>query len=455
MKVRDSSAFVNPLAVQAPPDWRRIRLKHTIDGCKNGIWGEESTGEDEIVCVRVADFDRTTGRVLLREPTYRSVTESQRRGRLLKRGDLLIEKSGGGATQPVGAVVLFGHEEPAVCSNFIARMPVAAGLEPRFLCYVHHALYAIGINQRAIKQTTGIQNLDLAAYLDELIAVPSIHDQVSIADFLDEKTSAIDALIEKKERLVQLVQQKLLATITRTVAHGLDPDASMRDSGVEWLGNIPAHWHIAPLYAKYSVQLGKMLSQEASDGPHPAAYLRNANVQWGRVILDDLREMNFSWAERRKFALRKGDLLVCEGGEVGRTAIWYGEMAECYYQKAIHRVRPIRSTEHPPFLFYVMRAAAHREVFLAEGNQSTIPHLTAEKLRRHRFPFPPPPEQINIAQYLDHVTKAADDVVGHEQRIAAKLREYRQTLISAAVTGQIDVRDRASQADSLLQELTA
>jgi type I restriction enzyme S subunit len=129
---------------------------------------------------------------------------------------------------------------------------------------------------------------------------------------------------------------------------------------VPWIGEVPATWSVAPLYARYSVQLGKMLNPEASSGAHQAPYLGNGDVQWGSVNAEDLSTMSFAPSERDRFRLRRGDLLVCEGGDVGRTAVWRDELTECFYQKALHRLRPRTSADDPQFFFYVMRSATGR-----------------------------------------------------------------------------------------------
>ena len=113
-----------------------------------------------------------------------------------------------------------------------------------------------------------------------------------------------------------------------------------KDSGVEWLGEIPAGWEVAPVYARYEVALGKMLDAKRVTGQCSGPYLRNVDVQWDRVNTEGLPEMDFAPWERDRYSVRPGDLLVCEGGEVDRTAIWRGEIGECFYQKALHRVRP-------------------------------------------------------------------------------------------------------------------
>jgi len=170
--------------------------------------------------------------------------------------------------------------------------------------------------------------------------LPPLPEQRAIATFLDRETARLDTLIAKKERLVELLGEKRAALISQAVTRGLDPTTPMKDSGVPWLGQVPKHWEVFPVHARYEVQLGKMLNQDSVKGISPAPYLRNVNIQWDRVDVSDVVEMDFSPAERQKFSLILGDLLVCEGGEVGRTAVWRGEIEGCYFQKAVHRVRP-------------------------------------------------------------------------------------------------------------------
>jgi len=193
----DKSSGVEWLG-DVPGHWEVKRLKWTVTGCFNGIWGDEAdAGDDDIICVRVADFDRECFCVELAEPTIRNVTSRERKNRALKQGDLLLEKSGGGELQPVGAVVQYQLDIPAVCSNFVARLPVREGYDSRFLAYFHSHLYRGRVNSRSIKQTTGIQNLDSDAYLSELIGLPQAEEQRAIAAFLDRETARIDALVAK------------------------------------------------------------------------------------------------------------------------------------------------------------------------------------------------------------------------------------------------------------------
>jgi len=272
------------------------------------------------------------------------------------------------------------------------------------------------------------------------IPVPPLPEQQAVAAFLDRETGRIDRLVAKKRELIERLKEKRTALISRTVTRGLNPDAAFKPSGLDWLGEIPKHWGTPPLYTRYSIELGKMLDASRIVGHALVHYLRNIDVQWDRINFDDLPEMDIEERERGRFTLKEGDLLVCEGGEVGRSAIFKGRAEVTGFQKALHRMRPLNLREHPRFMFYTLTWASSQGIFFAEGNPNTIPHLTGEKLRRYRFPQPPLPEQAAIATYLDAETAKLDALAAKVEEAIERLQEYRTALITAAVTGKIDVR---------------
>lgn len=195
---------------------------------------------------------------------------------------------------------------------------------------------------------------------------------------------------------------------------------------------------------RYEVLLGKMLDEKRITGMHLAPYLRNVDVQWDRINTEDLPQMDFSGDDVERYGLRTGDLLVCEGGDVGRAAIWSGALDECYYQKALHRLRQRESSHDVPrFQLYLLNMAATLGVFAGGEAKATVAHLTAEALRRYRFAYPPYGEQVEIVALLDEETAKIDALMTEAQSAIALLSERRTALISAAVTGQIDVRHLA------------
>ena len=279
--------------------------------------------------------------------------------------------------------------------------------------------------------------------------MPPMDEQVKVASLLDVETSKIDALVSEQRRLVELLNEKRQAVISHAVTKGLDPTVPMKPSGIDWVGNIPEHWSVPPVFARYFAVLGKMLDENKRTGAHPVNYLRNADVNWDRINIVDLPVIDITPDEYDRFTLVPGDLLICEGGAgIGQTAVWQGELESCAYQKALHRLRPWNClNENPRFFYYCMRYVVESGVVLA-GGTATIPHLTGEQLRKYRFPTPPFEEQNEIVRFLDGMTEKFDALIAEADRAIGLLQERRTALISAAVTGKIDVRDLNRQSST-------
>ena len=190
------------------------------------------------------------------------------------------------------------------------------------------------------------------------------------------------------------------------------------------LGALPASWEVLPLGSRFTVQLGKAISERARTGDSPIPYLRNANVQWNRLDLADVATMSFSEQERTKFSLRYGDVLACEARHVGKSAIWREDLPGAGYQNALHRLRAI-GDDHPEYLLHCMYYLSITGRFVARTGVTTIPHLPAERLREMPFPFPSVEEQRDIANAIDEFDRSMQEV---QSRAAAARQRMRLVL---------------------------
>lgn len=326
--------------------------------------------------------------------------------------------------------------------------------------FIHHRLRSEHMRSAFRARSKGIIESRLRLYPDAFLSMelelPDLDTQKAIADFLDSETARIDQLIEKKQRLVGLLGEKLDRTVRAYLTGEAEyPDQDQRcPTGIGYLPSAPKHWSVEKVGWRYEIQLGKMLDGAKQTGEHLRRYLRVADVQWGKINIDDLPEMDFSPSDRKRFRLQRGDLLVNEGGSyVGRSAVWRSDEQEVYYQKALHRVRPINTQrDTAEFLYYLMRFATKYGVFIAGGNQTTIDHLTAESFGRYRFAFPTLDEQKEISERLKSEEARHEEISGKINASIDRLIEYRAALITAAVTGQIDVAtwDKQGQTDRRL-----
>ena len=347
-------------------------------------------------------------------------------------GDILLS-----VRAPVGAMNLADREYGI--GRGLAAVRLSAPGDQRFLSYCISASMPTLLSLATGSTFESVTRDHVGAH-----RIPWLEaaDQRRIADFLDDQVTRIDAIAEASKVQISLLDERVAEAILSAVRGDDLPDQGT-GSGLRWLGNVPKSWPVLTVGSQFEVLLGKMLDEKRNAGTHSVPYLRNTNVQWDRVDEDDLKEMDIAPAERHRFLVRQGDLLICEGGQPGRAAIWAGRCEEIYYQKALHRART-RGRSLPRWLFYCLRAAVGMNAFAGENGQTTIGHLTSEQLRGQRLPFPTPDVQTKIVAALDAYQDEAKHLVAVLNARIKFLQERKRALITAAVTGEFDVSSTAS-----------
>jgi type I restriction enzyme S subunit len=270
--------------------------------------------------------------------------------------------------------------------------------------------------------------------------VPPRPEQDQIVAYLRAQDAHIARFIKAKRNLIKLLIEQKLHIIDHAVTRGLDSSVTLKPSGIEWLGEVPEHWEVQRLKNVANVVLGKMLTTEARGGEGAfKPYLRSTNVQWIKPDVRDVKEMWIAKAEMAQLRVRKGDLLVSEGGDVGRACMWSDELPECYIQNSVHRVAA-KPTMLPEFLFHQFFVYGKRGRFNAMVNRVSIAHLTREKLVTIPFTVPRVEEQQAICRWITDECQPLDDAIARTEEEIKLIREYRDRLISDVVTGQMDVR---------------
>ncbi|MCX8748876.1 restriction endonuclease subunit S [Snodgrassella sp. B3088] len=437
---------------ETPLNWHIHSLKRAVDSCTNGVWGGEPDDKHDLIVLRVADFERQSFKISDSKLTTRSILPKDRGSRLLKKGDLLIEKSGGGEKTLVGCVVLFDKEYEAVTSNFVAKMSPRESYDSHFLTYVFSQLYAGKVNYPSIKQTTGIQNLDADAYLMEKFCFPPMHEQRNISCFLDYETAKIDNLIEKQQQLIELLKEKRQAVISHAVTKGLNPDVPMKDSGVEWLGDIPKHW--IPARLKYH-------TRQIVDGAHftptytekGIPFLRVTDIQDKYIDFDNIK---FIPEHEHKELIKRcrpenGDLLLSKNGTIGvpKLVDWDWEFS-IFVSLCLIKFKSTLTPEYSEFYF---KSHEIKEQIFGLIKQSTVINLHLDKIQNFWFCIPPLEEQYKIVNYLNEKIDTLECLIENAELTIRLAQERRTALISAAVTGKIDVRDWVASDTQDIEEL--
>lgn len=274
------------------------------------------------------------------------------------------------------------------------------------------------------------------------VVVPSGQEQSAIAEFLDVQTARIDSLVRKKLELVEKLKEKRTALISRMVTRGLDPNVPLEPSGIEWLGDVPEHWDVKRLkfLLKVGLQYGANETAELDD-PDLPRYVRITDVDES----GNLREETFRSLPREiacPYLLTDGDLLFARSGAtVGKTFLYKESWGVCAYAGYLIRARIDRRRALPPYLKYFTVSALYSQWTASVLCQATIQNVSADKYASLWLTVPPVCEQAAIADYLDRETAKIDSMIAKVEQAIEKLQEYRTALITAAVTGKIDVRE--------------
>lgn len=426
---------------------KNVPFKRFLVNRNGGMWGSEpGSDEFDVLCIRVADFDYENLKTKASASTVRSITEKQLQKNQLHDGDILLEKSGGGEKTPVGRAVYYSGNDDAICSNFIERLTVnQQTLNPKFACYILSAAYSQRKNLDCIKQTTGIQNLSVDDYLSSVtIPLFDIETQKRITKWLDKQLSKVAQVITAKQAQLQKLSTYRQSLITRAVTKGLDHNVEMKDSGVEWIGSIPREWKTSKISFVSDVTLGKMLCPRQTDSEQTLeTYLCAGSISWDGVK-DYIKEMWFSSKEKSELLLIAGDVLVVEGGAgFGMTTLYKGEHSPCYFQNSIIRVRGHHNVMTSDFINYWMRFT-YTAYLKKVCNEATFSHYTKEKVSETPILVPPLNEQKKIADFCKLVDERVKTICAGIENQISKLNEYRSSLISAAVTGQLAIDEEVS-----------
>jgi type I restriction enzyme S subunit len=317
-------------------------------------------------------------------------------------------------------------------SNFMQRLRAKPSLSPRLAWYLlNHALVRQQFDFLS-NSTTGLANLNAEMIGSALLPIPALSEQSAIVTFLDRETAKIDALVDEQKRLIELLKEKRQVVISQAVTKGLDAAAPMKDSGIEWLGEIPEHWKIVSLRSLFRFvkrQNGDeldILSVYRDYGVIPKAS-RDDNIN---KTPDDLTSYQTVYA---------GDLVV------NKMKAWQGSLGISLHEGITSPdyavFQPIHDGE-PEYLNWLLRCRLLPEKYrsISNGIRPDQWRIEPDRFKELKMPFPPLRAQKEIANYLQTSARETNELRGQAEKAIALLQERRSALISAAVTGKIDVR---------------
>jgi type I restriction enzyme S subunit len=279
---------------------------------------------------------------------------------------------------------------------------------------------------------------------DLVIFLPPLHEQEQIVKYLDEKTSIIDKLISTKQRKIELLKQQRNSLINEVITKGLDPNVKMKDSGVEWIGEIPENWVTGKLKHNTELRISS-IDKHIYDYERQVIVCNYTDVYYNEFITNELelRVGSCSEDEFNKFKLNKGDVIITKDSE-SPTDIGVPSLVKCDFENVVcgyhlSIIKPSKNKLIGGFLFRQLQTKRVRSYYEVNSNGITRFGLGKSSVLDTPLIIPPIQEQEQIVQFLDKQTQEIDDLVQLEQRKIELLKEYRQSLISEVITGKIKV----------------
>lgn len=414
---------------KTPKDWELSKARKFISQIEPGIWGDDPKQDNnDIKCLRVADFnfDKLTFNNV---ETVRNNPGIPSR-KILKNGDILIEKSGGGEKQPVGRAVIFNSDEVMTCANFVDIIRLKKEILPRFFTYQLYAAYASKLNLKSIKQNTGIQNLDIFSYFSEMYLVPPHSQQTNIVKYLDEEIFRIDQITERKQKLIEILREKRTAVINHAVTKGLDLKVELVESGVDWIGKIPSNWEVKKLKSGFSFEKGKEAGKFTQEFVGNTKNIGEYPVYSGQTendgVLGKINTYKYDYPKGVLFSTTVGAKAMTTKFLVGKFSLSQNCVLMIPNKKA-----------DSAYFNYLLEIGFKR---MRDNIPSHMqPSLRVSDLNKFTVLFPPIESQEKIARYLNTKCEFFDTAINKAEAVTELLKEFKSSMISNVVTGKIKV----------------
>lgn len=419
---------------EVPAHWEAQRLKYTVHLRNQKVEAQGNAAS----YIGLENIESQTGNLIGSE----SALEPEGVSNCYYQGDVLF-----GKLRPYLAKV-YEATQSGICTSELLVM------EPRAVTsrFLHYWLLADHFIRVVDSSTFGAKmpraSWEFIGNMPSLVPLP--HEQAAIAAFLDRETATIAALIANQQRLIALLQEKRQALIAHAVTKGLNPDAPMRDSGVEWIGQIPAHWEVRQLgYVAREIQTGPFGSQlhaeDYIEGGTPV--INPANIRAGMVVPDYSCTIDETTCSRlQRHAFRQGDIVFARRGEMGRCALITDKEVGWLCGTGCLNVRFDDQAVDSTFVVMALGTPGVKEQLQLASVGSTMENLNTSILARTVLPTPPLVEQKAIVAFINNEADKVYTLITKAKQAIELLREHRTSLISAAVTGKIDVREAGREA---------
>jgi type I restriction enzyme S subunit len=424
---------------QVPEHWERTTFKHLLEMMVDNRGRTPPTYEHGIPLLEAKQIDGTLKYTNTNFDKY--IDKKGHAGFIrddIKENDILFITVG-----TIGKTCLVPSSPNFVIAQNIVALRTASHCSPMFLLFWLRSM-AARESMLATNKDSILDSIKISDFVQSRLYLPELSEQEKIANFLDHETSKIDILIEKQQQLIKLLKEKRQAVISHAVTKGLNPNAPMCDSGVEWLGEVPEHWAVAQLkFNTLQMQTGPFGSQlHAEDYVIGGVPLINpAHMIEGNLSPDPKVTVDDETQERlKRHKLSEGEIIFARRGELGRCAIVTKEQNGWLCGTGSLKAK-LNKKLIPEYAYLLITSDGVVSELSLESKGSTMDNLNTETLGRVRMPVPPENEQNQILEYVENISGKYKYLINSAVKAINLIHERRTALISAAVTGKIDVRN--------------
>ena len=424
---------------EIPAHWQLLSLKRIVkEHSGNGFPIELQGQSGSIPFLKVSDIGGYGHFVESSNNYVSKKTINQKKWNVVPAGSLVTAK--------IGEAIRKNHRKLLIKDSIIDNNCIAfecIDVDIKFNFYMHLIIdFDWFVNPGAVP------SISVSKYKAEKTAIPSINEQTLIANFLDQKTAQIDAAIAIKEQQIELLKERKQIIIQQAVTQGLDPNVPMKDSGVEWIGQIPEHWEVIKL---------KLLTNKIVDGAHFTPTYVDQGVPFLRVTdLTNMINGKINWEavryipenEHKELIKRAkpeiGDVLLSKNGTIGLTkVIDWNEEFSIFVSLCLIKLKNSLRPEY--FTAFFNSPIVDLQITFG-SSRTSVTNLHLEKIKELLVILPPIEDQLKIVSYINQVSESYDPLIDVKLNQIKKLKEYKTTLINSAVTGKIKITPKMLQA---------
>ena len=441
-----------------PQGWEIKRFKNYFTNIGGGNYGYDlqENSKIKLTCFSISDFKN--GNLDNKNKDLIKTNRAYDKENILKKGVILVEKSGGGEKTPVGRMVIVKEDVKAYYTNFVQGIKINNKMNENFILYILKTTYNLRLHMKYVKQNTGLQNFKFNNFANDLlIPVPKLEVQNKIVNFIDYNLITLSKKIKKYNKKIELLKEYKEALIYETVTKGLDKNVEMKDSGVDWIASIPRDWSIKRVKDCIVLQGGgsdKKINKDEKE----VSLINYTDVYKNKKLDKNLNYMKVTYPEDKikKIQVYKNDLLITPTSEtaddIGKVNIVLEEMNDTVFSYHILRMRAFKNS-CPFYLKYYFNSIASKLQFNKKATGITRVTLSRNDILSNKIVLPPLNEQNKIVYFLDKKTEEIDNEVEKLYKKIELIKELKESIIYECVTGKLDIEKEGEKYQKIIESI--